>query len=237
MTRIKIGALCWNQYTEWPALLQAGIRAEELGFDTLWTWDHLYPIVGDSNGPNYEGWLDDHGLGTGDEADPGRPDGRGEHVPRADAHGEARDDPRPHQRRPGDPGDRRRVVRGGARGVRAGLRVRVPRAAALAWRGGAGDARDARRDRAVGEGRPLPGEAGAQPARAGPGAPPDLHRRGRRAGDPQARREVRGHEQRRRRDRERPAQGGDPAPPLRDGGPGPVGDRAHDGDRHRVHPR
>ncbi len=57
MTDIKIGALCWNQYTEWPALLQAGIRAEELGFDTLWTWDHLYPIVGDSNGPNYEGWL------------------------------------------------------------------------------------------------------------------------------------------------------------------------------------
>ncbi len=57
MTDIKIGALCWNQYTEWPALLQAGIRAEELGFDTLWTWDHLYPIVGDSHGPNYEGWL------------------------------------------------------------------------------------------------------------------------------------------------------------------------------------
>ncbi|HET7728066.1 MAG TPA: LLM class flavin-dependent oxidoreductase, partial [Candidatus Limnocylindrales bacterium] len=24
---------------------------------TLWTWDHLYPIVGDSHGPNYEGWL------------------------------------------------------------------------------------------------------------------------------------------------------------------------------------
>jgi len=36
MTDIKIGALCWNQYTEWPALLQAGIRAEELGFDDGW---------------------------------------------------------------------------------------------------------------------------------------------------------------------------------------------------------
>ena len=57
MARIKIGVLCWNQYTEWPALLQAGIRADELGFDTLWTWDHVYPIVGDSHGPNYEGWL------------------------------------------------------------------------------------------------------------------------------------------------------------------------------------
>ena len=24
---------------------------------SLWTWDHLYPIVGDSTGPIYEGWL------------------------------------------------------------------------------------------------------------------------------------------------------------------------------------
>src|SRR4051794_41831801 len=57
MPQVKIGALCWNQYSDWPALLQAGIRADEAGYDTLWTWDHVYPIVGDSTGPNYEGWL------------------------------------------------------------------------------------------------------------------------------------------------------------------------------------
>ncbi len=57
MAQVKIGALCWNQYTDWQSLLQAGIRADELGYDTLWTWDHVYPIVGDSTGPNYEGWL------------------------------------------------------------------------------------------------------------------------------------------------------------------------------------
>ena len=57
MGQVKIGALCWNQYTEWPRLLAAGIRADDLGYDSLWTWDHLYPIVGDSHGPNYEGWL------------------------------------------------------------------------------------------------------------------------------------------------------------------------------------
>jgi alkanesulfonate monooxygenase SsuD/methylene tetrahydromethanopterin reductase-like flavin-dependent oxidoreductase (luciferase family) len=57
MNDIKIGALCWNQYTAWPALLEAGVRADALGYDTLWTWDHVYPIVGDSHGPNYEGWL------------------------------------------------------------------------------------------------------------------------------------------------------------------------------------
>lgn len=57
MPPIKIGANCWNQYSEWSQLLEAGIRADRLGYDTLWTWDHLYPIVGDSRGPNYEGWL------------------------------------------------------------------------------------------------------------------------------------------------------------------------------------
>ncbi len=57
MSEVKIGALCWNQYTDWPSLLQAGIRADELGYTSLWTWDHLYPIIGDSHGPIFEGWL------------------------------------------------------------------------------------------------------------------------------------------------------------------------------------
>jgi len=55
--RIKLGALCWNQYTDWQALREAGIRAEGLGYHSLWTWDHLYPIVGSHEGPILEGWL------------------------------------------------------------------------------------------------------------------------------------------------------------------------------------
>jgi len=54
---VKIGALCWNQYTDWPSLLEAGIRADTLGYSTLWTWDHMYPIVGSSDGPMFEAWL------------------------------------------------------------------------------------------------------------------------------------------------------------------------------------
>ncbi len=57
MSEVKIGALCWNQYTDWPSLLEAGIRADRLGYTSLWTWDHLYPIVGDPHGPIFEGWL------------------------------------------------------------------------------------------------------------------------------------------------------------------------------------
>ena len=57
MPDLRLGALCWNQYTDWPSLLAAGRRADELGYDSLWTWDHLYPIVGSSRGPMYEAWL------------------------------------------------------------------------------------------------------------------------------------------------------------------------------------
>ena len=57
MSDVKLGALCWNQYTDWPALLAAGQRADRLGFDTLWTWDHLHPIQGNVEGPILEGWL------------------------------------------------------------------------------------------------------------------------------------------------------------------------------------
>jgi alkanesulfonate monooxygenase SsuD/methylene tetrahydromethanopterin reductase-like flavin-dependent oxidoreductase (luciferase family) len=54
MTEFRFGALCWNQYTSWADLREAGIRADRLGFDDVWTWDHLYPIVGDHTGPILE---------------------------------------------------------------------------------------------------------------------------------------------------------------------------------------
>jgi len=54
---IKLGANCWGQYTDWASLREAGIRADALGYDSLWTWDHLYPIVGSHEGPIFEGWL------------------------------------------------------------------------------------------------------------------------------------------------------------------------------------
>ena len=111
MSDVRLGALCWNQYTTWPALLEAGRRADRLGFDTLWTWDHLYPIVGQLGRADPRGLADAGGLGPGDRADPDRPDGRRQHVPRAGADGQDGDDPRPHLERAGDPRHRRGLVR------------------------------------------------------------------------------------------------------------------------------
>jgi alkanesulfonate monooxygenase SsuD/methylene tetrahydromethanopterin reductase-like flavin-dependent oxidoreductase (luciferase family) len=54
---IRLGALAWPQYTDWSSFNAVGSRAEALGYDSLWTWDHLYPIVGSSHGPMFEGYL------------------------------------------------------------------------------------------------------------------------------------------------------------------------------------
>ena len=54
---IKFGANSWNQYSDWASLRESGIRCDRLGFDSIWTWDHLYPIVGSHEGPIFEGWL------------------------------------------------------------------------------------------------------------------------------------------------------------------------------------
>ena len=54
---VRFGAICWNQYTDWPSFLEVGRRADQLGFHSLWTWDHLYPIVGSEDGPMFEGYL------------------------------------------------------------------------------------------------------------------------------------------------------------------------------------
>jgi alkanesulfonate monooxygenase SsuD/methylene tetrahydromethanopterin reductase-like flavin-dependent oxidoreductase (luciferase family) len=54
---IKVGVLPWGQYTDWASLRDVGRRADELGYDSLWTWDHLYPIQGDWRGPIFEGYM------------------------------------------------------------------------------------------------------------------------------------------------------------------------------------
>ncbi|MBA2557857.1 MAG: hypothetical protein H0V12_11030 [Chloroflexi bacterium] len=47
MTDVKLGVLLWSQATDWPSFAATAQRVDELGYEHIWTWDHLYAIFGD----------------------------------------------------------------------------------------------------------------------------------------------------------------------------------------------
>ena len=52
----RLGILLWSQATDWEGFERAAVRVDELGYDHLWTWDHLYAIFGDPYQPIFEGY-------------------------------------------------------------------------------------------------------------------------------------------------------------------------------------
>lgn len=48
--------LLWPQQTDWSRFLAAARLSDDVGLDSLWTWDHLHAIVGDPLQPIFEGW-------------------------------------------------------------------------------------------------------------------------------------------------------------------------------------
>lgn len=56
MTDLKLGINLWSQAATWPEMLETARRVDRLGYDSLWTWDHLYAIFGDPYQPIFEGW-------------------------------------------------------------------------------------------------------------------------------------------------------------------------------------
>ena len=53
---VRFGAQLWSQGTAWPAFRDAALAAEAAGWDSVWTWDHLYAIFGPPEQPILEGW-------------------------------------------------------------------------------------------------------------------------------------------------------------------------------------
>ena len=56
MADVKLGVLLWSQATDWEGFERAAVKVDELGYDSLWTWDHLYAIFGDPYQPIFEGY-------------------------------------------------------------------------------------------------------------------------------------------------------------------------------------
>ncbi|HSH83010.1 MAG TPA: LLM class F420-dependent oxidoreductase [Herpetosiphonaceae bacterium] len=56
MTPIRIGVQLHPQHTTYDAFADAVRRVEDGGVDTIWNWDHFFPLRGDPEGNHFEGW-------------------------------------------------------------------------------------------------------------------------------------------------------------------------------------
>lgn len=56
MDGLKLGIVVWNQTGTWQELLDTAQTIDRLGYDTIWTWDHVKAIVGNPHQPIAEGW-------------------------------------------------------------------------------------------------------------------------------------------------------------------------------------
>ena len=45
------------EHQSWDELRDIWVAADEVPlFESIWNWDHFYPLTGDLTGPNFEGW-------------------------------------------------------------------------------------------------------------------------------------------------------------------------------------
>jgi probable F420-dependent oxidoreductase len=56
MAQIRVGIQLHPQHTAYGSYAAAARQVDELGVDTLWTWDHFFPLYGDPDGEHFEGW-------------------------------------------------------------------------------------------------------------------------------------------------------------------------------------
>ena len=54
--RFRAGVQIAPQDASYAALREQWLRAEELGLDTIWNWDHFFPLWGDPDAEHFEGW-------------------------------------------------------------------------------------------------------------------------------------------------------------------------------------
>ncbi len=55
MARCKVGVQLWPQHTTVLGLREAWKAADDLGVDSIWVWDHFFPLTGSPEGTHFEG--------------------------------------------------------------------------------------------------------------------------------------------------------------------------------------
>jgi probable F420-dependent oxidoreductase len=56
MARFRVGVQLHPQATTVPELRAAWRAADALGVDSIWTWDHFFPLYGDPDAAHFEAW-------------------------------------------------------------------------------------------------------------------------------------------------------------------------------------
>jgi probable F420-dependent oxidoreductase len=56
MTNIRVGVQIQPQHSSYASYAEAVLQAESLGVDTIFNWDHFYPLSGEEDGLHFEGW-------------------------------------------------------------------------------------------------------------------------------------------------------------------------------------
>ena len=54
--RVRIAAQVAPQHATWQQITDAVRRAEDLGVDIVFNWDHFFPLTGDPDGAHFEAW-------------------------------------------------------------------------------------------------------------------------------------------------------------------------------------
>lgn len=54
MSAIRVGVQVQPQHADFDGMRKAWREAEELGVDTIFTWDHFYPLYGEPDGKHFE---------------------------------------------------------------------------------------------------------------------------------------------------------------------------------------
>ena len=53
---VRVGAQIQPQHASYARMRDTWLRVEEMGADTLFTWDHFFPLSGDPDGEHFECW-------------------------------------------------------------------------------------------------------------------------------------------------------------------------------------
>ena len=56
MRRFKVGYHFYQQHATMAELRRMWKDVDGLGVDSLWPWDHFFPLYGDPGGASYDGW-------------------------------------------------------------------------------------------------------------------------------------------------------------------------------------